>query len=362
MGDKPTMKTTFIFVSVLIIQTIVPFLYATEPPKFRGAMISPGSFQESDLKVLGEEWNANLIRWQMNWGFPHGKADTATIGEYYSWIDDSCKLLDAMLPSLRSLGIKVCLDLHTSPGGFNEKNINRMFEEKEFADAFVETWCRLANHYKDEETIWGYDILNEPVESAEQAVAGHTSWRELAEHTSRVIREIDPETPIIFEPSNWGGPTHFVDLVPLDIPNVIYSFHMYHPHEFTHQGVFGQISDWKPTVYPGEINGVYWDKTKLREIMAPVLEFQQKYDVPIYVGEFSAIRWAPENSAYRYLNDVIEIFEEYGWDWTYHAFREWSGWSVEHTEDRSNNSPATEPTERELLLRRYFKKNDRTAK
>ena len=96
--------------------------------------------------------------------------------------------------------------------------------------------------------------------------------------------------------------------------------------------------------------------------MAHVLEFQQKYDVPIYVGEFSAIRWAPENSAYRYLNDVIEIFEEYGWDWTYHAFREWSGWSVEHTEDRSNNSPATEPTERELLLRRYFKKNDRTAK
>lgn len=33
----------------------------------------------------------------------------------------------------------------------------------------------------------------------------------------------------------------------------------------------------------------------------------------------------------RYLADVIDLFEEYGWDWSYHAFREWAGWSVEHT-------------------------------
>ena len=349
----PTMKNTFIFISALIVLAAASFLRAAEPPKYRGAMISPGSFQEADLKVLGEEWNANIVRWQMNWGFPHGKADTATVEEYYSWIDASCQLLDAMLPSLRSMGVKVCLDLHTSPGGFNENNINRMFEEKEFADAFVETWRRLATRYKDEEDIWGYDILNEPVEKHDETTAYHISWRELSESVSRAIREIDTETPIIFEPSNWAAPAHFVDLLPLDVSNVIYSFHMYNPHEFTHQGVFGQIDDWKPTLYPGEINGVYWDKAKLREVMSPVLEFQRKYDVPIFVGEFSAIRWAPDHSAYRYLQDVIEIFEEYGWDWTYHAFREWSGWSVEYTEDRNNNSPATEPTDRELLLRRY---------
>ena len=29
------------------------------------------------------------------------------------------------------------------------------------------------------------------------------------------------------------------------------------------------------------------------------------------------------------MRDCIEIFEEYGWDWCYHAFREWEGWSVE---------------------------------
>ncbi len=37
--------------------------------------------------------------------------------------------------------------------------------------------------------------------------------------------------------------------------------------------------------------------------------------------------WAP--GAGEYLRDCIDIFEEYGWDWCYHAFREWEGWSVE---------------------------------
>ena len=72
-----------------------------------------------------------------------------------------------------------------------------------------------------------------------------------------------------------------------------------------------------------------------------------------------AIRWAPENSAYNYLRDIIDIFEEYGWDWSYHAFREWNGWSVEYTEDKNNNAPAPEPTNREILLRSFFEKNVR---
>lgn len=37
--------------------------------------------------------------------------------------------------------------------------------------------------------------------------------------------------------------------------------------------------------------------------------------------------------AENYLRDAICLFEEYGWDWSYHAFREWAGWSVEHEAD-----------------------------
>jgi len=56
---------------------------------------------------------------------------------------------------------------------------------------------------------------------------------------------------------------------------------------------------------------------------------------------------------------LIELFEAEGWDWAYHAYREWHGWSVEHGTDRSNTSPSKTPTNREKLLKAYFGKNVR---
>jgi len=36
---------------------------------------------------------------------------------------------------------------------------------------------------------------------------------------------------------------------------------------------------------------------------------------------------------HNYLRDLIDIFEEYGWDWTYHAFRGSSVWDLDYTND-----------------------------
>jgi hypothetical protein len=82
--------------------------------------------------------------------------------------------------------------------------------------------------------------------------------------------------------------------------------------------------------------------------------------VPIYVGEFSAIRWAP--GAADYIRDLIELFEEYGWSWTYHAFAEWHGWDTEYNEQMTSDAnrlaaKATQPTDRELILKGYLARN-----
>jgi hypothetical protein len=130
---------------------------------------------------------------------------------------------------------------------------------------------------------------------------------------------------------------------------------MYVPHTFTHQGVSGL-----PTgiSYPGKIGNQEYDKDALRKVLKPVREFQLAYNVHIYVGEFSAIRWAP--GAATYLSDCIDIFEEYGWDWSYHAYREWPGWSVEHENQPVNatvHKLATTDTDRKKLLLSWFAKN-----
>lgn len=66
---------------------------------------------------------------------------------------------------------------------------------------------------------------------------------------------------------------------------------------------------------------------------------------------------APEGTGRRLLADMISIFEERKWAWTYHAFREWSGWSVEHSRNPAEQERALCPTDREQLLREAFSQN-----
>jgi hypothetical protein len=54
--------------------------------------------------------------------------------------------------------------------------------------------------------------------------------------------------------------------------------------------------------------------------------------------------------------------EENGWDWAYHAFREWQGWSVEHGSDKADTKPSPTPTDRERLLRGWFSENEKPAR
>src|SRR6185369_15159946 len=106
----------------------------------------------------------------------------------------------------------------------------------------------------------------------------------------------------------------------------------------TSQGVESNTSSLK---YPGIVDKMMWDKSQIRKDLQPVVDFQRRYGVRILVGEFSAVRWAAAGSAYNYLKDLTEIFEKNGWDWTYHSFRYYHGWSVEHSEDKNNTNPAT---------------------
>lgn len=323
-------------------------------PRLRGAMIGPGVNAE-DLRVLGGQWKANHVRWQLIWGgFPHGPADDGDLDAYNRWIDSQLERLDSLLPVCKEVGIHVLIDLHTPPGGRNQAKECNLFKEARFQDCFIAVWKKIATHYRGNEQVWGYDLVNEPVEGI--VGEGAMDWHALATKTARAVRAIDPDHAIIVEPAPWGSPSSLEFFEPIDVERVVYSVHMYQPHQFTHQGVYEApvgIS------YPGEIDGRHWDKDALRQALKPAIDYQRDYGVHIYIGEFSAIRWAPGTSAHDYLRDVIEIMEENDWDWAYHAFREWDGWSVEHGSDRNDRSRSATATDRQKLLTSWFEKNER---
>ncbi|TWU31373.1 glycoside hydrolase family 5 protein [Novipirellula artificiosorum] len=320
-------------------------------PRLRGVMHGP-DFDEKSFEDLAA-WGANQIRWQLNWT-PMKPAEqwAKDLDAYDDWLDSILDDTDKAVDACEKYRIAMLLDLHCPPGGRGEGGVCRMFQEKQYQDKFLDIWRKLATRYKGRDIIYAYDLINEPVEPG-LLPDGLLDWRELATEATKAIRQIDPGKPVVFEPGPWGSCNGFDEMVPLDVNRVIYSFHMYQPHSFTHQF---QQKDRYPNglVYPGKVDGVYWDRAKLLESMKPALDFERDFNVPIYVGEFSAIRWAPDESAYRYLIDLIELFEQQRWDWSYHAFREFHGWSVEHSTNEREKTPTVTPTKREQLLRKWF--------
>jgi hypothetical protein len=168
---------------------------------------------------------------------------------------------------------------------------------------------------------------------------------------AKTVRGIDPDTPIIIESNGWDSANDFAYLTPLPMKDIIYQAHMYTPGEFTHQGIGGRKKGLK---YPDDKKK--WNKERLRKAMQPVRDFELKYGAKIYFGEFSAARWA--EGAEIYIQDIIDLFEEYGWDWSYHAFRESHCWDVEiPPEGNPGAQNRVEMTARKQVLVNAFKKN-----
>lgn len=314
-------------------------------PRGRGVMLPGGDCKEEDFQTL-QAWGVNLARYQMVRGWGKHNVDR-DLEEYDRWINGRLDHLEQVLLWAKKYGVRIVVDVHTPPGGRAPNGELNFFFEKEYADHFVKLWQRIATRFKGNEAIlYGYDLVNEPCQNR-PALCGHY---ELQRRAAEAIRAIDPETTIILEANGWCNPEGFLTLSPLAMDNVIYQVHLYSPHEYTHQGVGINGAPWTPVVWPSQkADGTVWDREYLRKTLEPVRAFERKHKAKIYVGEFSAILWA--EGAEIYLGDAIALFEEYGWDWTYHAFREWNGWSVEH---ESPNPPkivdsADNPRKRVLL-------------
>ena len=306
-------------------------------PQLRGVM-SPSTQkgpQEKDFADL-EKWGANLIRWQM--GFP---GSSTTLESIRMSLESRFDQLEEVLKMAERHKLYVVIDVHTM-----KSSRPVLMGTPEGRDLLKDFWVRIAKRFGKHPNVFGFNLMNEPV--SQDIEMDGPSLNEQYFRLIQAIREVEPEKPIILDCDGAGVPGMMAFMQVFPFKNVIYSPHVYLPFDLTHQL---NLHQQKYLSYPDPQRG--WDKEYLRKELAIIREFQQKTGARIYIGEFSCIRWAP--GAEKHIADCIDLFEEYGWDWSYHAFREWQGWNVEC--DGDPNAPVWKETARKRVLLKAFEKN-----
>jgi endoglucanase len=267
-------------------------------------------YTESDFKDLAAT-GANVVRVPIQLKKCKGCAS-------YESPEGDIRYAERVLSRGERYGFRVVVVLLATPWG----NASDYWDSESLQADIVSQWRQVALRLKGYEALQAYDLINEPVVPGASRESGLLQWHTLASRIARELRAADPDTPLMFEPVPWALPGSFWQAQPLAVNGVVYSFHLYAPHEFTHQGLPGYA---ETRIYPG----AGWDKARLAQAMLEARKFANTHKVPMFVGEFSCVRWAPAGSCPRYLADAVSLFEAQRWGWAYHCWRCYQGWDAE---------------------------------
>ncbi|RZU16251.1 aryl-phospho-beta-D-glucosidase BglC (GH1 family) [Kribbella rubisoli] len=226
--------------------------------------------------------------------------------------DEGLRLLDRAIETCARHGLYTIIDLHAAPGFQNQRwhsdnptHVSLFWRHRDFQDRVVHLWEALADRYRANAWVAGYNLLNEPA-----APTG----RSLATFYSRLhdaVRAVDPDTVIFLD-----GNRHATDfaLFGEPRPNTVYSVHDYALAGFADSGK-----------YPGVSRGRYVDRETVEATFLERTQYMLETGTPIWVGEFGPVYSGdPEQDESRYavLRDQLEIYDLYGAGWSLWTYKD----------------------------------------
>jgi len=200
------------------------------------------------IKTLG----LNSVRVPFNWRLfvVEGQPDV--------WAGPGFELLDRVIGWCKEAGLYVILDMHCAPGGQTGDNIDDswgypfLFENPESQDRTIQLWRKIAERYRDETIVIGYDLLNEPIPHFYDQKKFNPLLEPLYKRIVAGIREVDSNHIVFLGGAQWD--TNFGVFGPPFDSRLAYTFHK------------------------------YWCDTT-QAMIDEYVTFRQKYDVPLWMGE-----------------------------------------------------------------------------
>jgi hypothetical protein len=204
--------------------------------------------------------------------------------------EEGFSLLDHLVTWCRAHRVYVIIDMHGAPGGQTGQNIDdsandqpELFMEQKYQEQLVTLWRTIAQRYKNEPTVAGYDLLNEPLPERTGAEKTYKAKLEpLYQRIAAAIRQVDPKHMLIVEGADWANDWS-VFSQPFD-KNLVYQFHYY-----------------------------CWDNPAVLKPITRYLDYRARFNAPVWVGETgerdNAIYWA--TTEYFEANNIGWSF----WPW-----------------------------------------------
>ncbi|MFN2532453.1 MAG: glycoside hydrolase family 5 protein [Pyrinomonadaceae bacterium] len=205
----------------------------------------------ADIRFIKQS-GFNSVRVPFNYRlFVTGSTPKKLEGEGYRRLDD-------VVAWCRKQQLYVILDMHAAPGGQTGDNIDDswgypyLFESAESRQLIINIWRKIAARYRNEPTVIGFDLLNEPIAHFFDVAELNPKLEPLYRQIVAGIREVNRNQLIFLGGAQWD--TNFKVFGPPFDAKVIYTFHKY----------------WM------EVN-----KGAIQEY----LDFRDKHNVPVWMGE-----------------------------------------------------------------------------
>jgi aryl-phospho-beta-D-glucosidase BglC (GH1 family) len=255
--------------------------------------------------------------------------------------------LDHAVDAMLAQGLAVQIDLHPE-----EPYKLRLRSGDEGVGRMTMLWRKLAAHYatRDPEKVF-FEIMNEP------EVSDPYRWAGIQAEVAAAIREVAPRNTLIATGPNYSGISDLLTQHPLPDGNVIYTFHFYNPHEFTHQGAGWGAPWWSYThgiPYPATESSMqelvkevpdassrfalesywldHWDGHRIRLTIDEAAEWGKSNNVPLICNEFGTYREHTDaGSRMNWIRDVRTALQADGIGWTMWDYR--GGFGVVFKED-----------------------------
>lgn len=206
---------------------------------------------------------------------------------YYELKGIGYELLDSVINWCKDENLYVILDMHCAPGGQTGDNIDDsfgypfLFDSPTAQNLTASIWRKLAEIYRDEEIIIGYDLLNEPIAHYFDSERLKPLLEPLYKKITSSIREVDTNHIIFLGGAIWDSDFSIFSK-PFD-NKLVYTFHK------------------------------YWT-SPTQDVIQSYIEFRDKYNVPIWLGE------SGENTN-EWINEFREVLERNNIGWCFWPYK-----------------------------------------